>query len=338
MRDVKGEDAAGKDIGKVAESVAPPSRSTYCTRTETTTKVGVVGTHPLNSCHNRAQEPERATARMAGRREEGERERGQGGTWSTKIAEDSYYEAGTTRTKANSTLFVAFRDFKPPVAAGDRASTAEGIFSAVPGYIGVRQVRAMCFVDFEDIKSATAAMIKFQGHRGLTIDYDKDTGVATKRKREREEANESGQREAQSCAYYCARCGTKALHTGGTLLSAMPARGTDGARVVDEANGVLKSMLLEPVAGAQPALVKREKGTERQYRLGCRSCSAEVAYRSTPDVTPGKYLYVHGSALRERPLTQLEQAAASAAAARSGSLAASSAGERGGDKGVQKSN
>ena len=53
---------------------------------------------------------------------------------------------------------------------------------------------------------------------------------------------------------------------GGTLLSAMPARGTDGARVVDEANGVLKSMLLEPVAGAQPALVKREKGTERQYR------------------------------------------------------------------------
>ena len=86
---------------------------------------------------------------------------------------DSYYNAGTTRTKANSTLFVAFRDVEPPVPPEQRAPMAESMFSAIPGYIGVRQVRAMCFVDFEDIRSATAGMMKFQGHKGLTIDYDK---------------------------------------------------------------------------------------------------------------------------------------------------------------------
>ena len=266
--------------------------------------------------------------KMAGRREQGEREVGQGGTWAEKIADDSYYAAGTTRTKANSTLFVAFRDYQPAVPASERASTAEGLFSAVPGYIGVRQVRAMCFVDFEDVKSATAAMMKYQGHRGLTIDYDKDTGVATKRKRERDEATVQGQKEAQSCAYFCVRCGTKALHTGGALLSTMPARGTDGARVVDEANGALKQNLLEPVAGAQPALVKREKGTERQYRLGCRSCAAEIAYRSTPELAVGKFLYVHPATLRERPLTQLEQAKASAQAVRAAEQAAHGSAEQ----------
>ena len=191
---------------------------------------------------------------------------------------DSYYGAGATRTLANSTLFVAFRDYKPSVPSDQRAAVAEGIFSAMAGYIGVRQVRAMCFIDFEDIKSATAAMVKFQGHQGLTIDYDKDSGVASKRKRERDEYVQRGAKEALSCAYYCMQCGTKALQTNGALLSTMPKRGTDGAVVVDEANGGLKSMMLEPVAGAQPALVKREKGTERQYRLGCRSCAAEIAY------------------------------------------------------------
>ena len=226
-----------------------------------------------------------------------------------KFGVDSYYNAGTTRTKANSTLFLAFRDVQPPVPPEQRAPMTEAMFSVVPGYIGVRQVRAMCFVDFEDIKSATAAMMKYQGHNGLTIDYDKvnclpqspyrrlgvaslvcsrflpcrvlilathsvlprrgpqDTGVATKRKRQREEATQRGQHEAQSASYYCAACGTKALRTSGTLLSALPARSTDGARVVDEASDTPVTLLLEPV-GAMPDLVRRAKGVEKQFRLG----------------------------------------------------------------------
>ena len=97
---------------------------------------------------------------------------------------DSYYERGTTTTRANTTLFVAFpRD--TAVLAEARAAYCERLFGETPNYIGVRQVRNLCFVDYEDIKSATAAMMKNQGHEGLTIDYDKDSGVASKRKRYR---------------------------------------------------------------------------------------------------------------------------------------------------------
>ena len=60
-----------------------------------------------------------------------------------KFGVDSYTNLGATRTKANSTLFVAFRDVKN-VPAAERASKAEELFSAVPGYVGVRQVRSMC--------------------------------------------------------------------------------------------------------------------------------------------------------------------------------------------------
>ena len=218
---------------------------------------------------------------------------------------DSYYDRGTTKTKANSTLFVAFRDATIKVAAADRGALCERLFSECVGYVGVRQVRGMCFIDFAEIKSATAAMMRHQGHDGLTIDYDKDTGVAGKRQREGEQMTQQHQREAQSASYYCATCGTKALRTKDQLLSAMPARSTDGARVVDEASALLQ-LLLEPTVGAQPALLKREKGTERQYRLGCRSCAAVIAYRSVPQQTNGKHLYVDPSAVRERPPTQEE--------------------------------
>ena len=64
----------------------------------------------------------------------------------------------------------------------------ENLFKAIPGFLGARQVRGMSFVDFDTVKASTAAMMKFQGHRGLAIDYDKDKGVATKRKREQEQA------------------------------------------------------------------------------------------------------------------------------------------------------
>ena len=50
-----------------------------------------------------------------------------------KFGIDSYYSTAETRTKPNSTLFVAFRDASAGVPAGEaRAAFAEGIFSGQP--------------------------------------------------------------------------------------------------------------------------------------------------------------------------------------------------------------
>ncbi len=216
------------------------------------------------------------------------------------IGIDSYYESAATRTKPNSTLFISFGAAAPPKQGRD--ALVEELFSSVPGYVGVRQVRHLCFVDYEDIKSATSAMMKYQNKHGMTIDYDKDDGKAEKRKRDEDRKTERQRKQASSGDYFCVACGTKALRTSGTLLSAMPTRGTDGAVVVDEVNQ-LASLLLEPLAGAQPSLVKREKGTEKQYRLGCRSCEAPIGYTSTPrPQKPGRYLYIHATRVSERQL------------------------------------
>lgn len=115
-------------------------------------------------------------------------------------------------------------------------------------------------------------------------------------------------RRARSCgaAADCVECGTKALKTAAKLLSAMPARSTDGARVVEEPAGLEGELLLEPLPGAQPALVQRDKGKERQYRLACRSCAAVVGYRSVPLPAAGKFLYIDPAAVRETPPTPEE--------------------------------
>ena len=222
-------------------------------------------------------------------------------TEQARIDVDSYYARGTSRTKPNSTLFISFRDVKPPVPTERRASYAEALFASITGYQGVRQVRGMCFVDFDSVKASTAAMMQFQGRAGLTVDYDKDRGVATKRQRESSERTQMAQHAAASCSYYCASCGTKALRTNGKLLSTLPARGTDGARVVENEATSLEQLLLELLAGAQPARVQRAKGVEKQFRLGCRSCAEFIAYRSTPAATSGGYLYILPEKLRESP-------------------------------------
>ena len=212
---------------------------------------------------------------------------------------DSYYQAAATRTAPNSTLFVAFgRDCTVPRES--RAAHAEAVFGLLPGYIGVRAVRNLSFVDFESVKAATAAMMRLQGKDGMTIDYDKDDGKASKRKREADDQLARRQHAAQSGDYFCCRCGTKALRTSGRLLSELPSRGTDGATVVDESTQ-LERLSLEPITGSQPLLVKRAKGTEKQFRLGCRSCATPIAYRSTAAAAPGKYLYVERGTVQERP-------------------------------------
>jgi len=76
-----------------------------------------------------------------------------------KIGLDAYAALGATRTKATSTLFVrhAPRSIK--------AVHIESLFSAAKGYIGVRHVRSMFFIDFESIAEASNAMVRFQGYR-----------------------------------------------------------------------------------------------------------------------------------------------------------------------------
>eukprot|EP00900_Chrysochromulina_parva_P024114 jgi/Chrpa1/6336/Chrysochromulina_OHIO_Genome00013331-RA len=193
---------------------------------------------------------------MAGRLSAAEQER---------LEVDSYYNRSSSRTKPNSTLFISYRDVKPHVPKEERAVHAEGLFSAIQGYIGVRQVKGMCFVDFDGIKASTAGMMQYQGHNGLTIDYDKDAGVAGKRQRETDEKTARAQHAASSCSYFCVSCGTKALRTNGSLLGEFPVRGTDGAHVIDESK--LDTLLLDGIPSAQPARVQRPKGVEKQWRL-----------------------------------------------------------------------
>ena len=109
---------------------------------------------------------------------------------------DSYYNRSTSRVKASCTLYVSFKNAAPPVPTAQRALETEKIFGEQPGFCAVRQVRGTCFVDFDGIKASTAAMMKFQGQTGLTLDYDKDLGVATKRQRESTERTERAQTAA----------------------------------------------------------------------------------------------------------------------------------------------
>jgi len=46
-----------------------------------------------------------------------------------------------------------------------KAVHIESLFSAAKGYIGVRHVRSMFFIDFESIAEASNAMVRFQGYR-----------------------------------------------------------------------------------------------------------------------------------------------------------------------------
>lgn len=203
---------------------------------------------------------------------------------------DTYYAASATRTPANSTLFVS--NFGQ-VPQAEVVASIERLFGEMRGFTGVRKVRAVCFVDFDSVKAATTAMVKFQGHQlhpndaGLKIDYDKDKGVARKRKLEDEQQQERRIHQANSDDYRCAVCGTQALRTSGVLLSVLPTRSTDNAIVVDESKQ-LAELLLD--CADDPVLIRRPKGIERQYRLCCRSCRQAIAYRATP--TPQSFLYV----------------------------------------------
>uniref|UniRef100_A0A7S4FCA6 RRM domain-containing protein n=2 Tax=Chrysotila carterae TaxID=13221 RepID=A0A7S4FCA6_CHRCT len=215
------------------------------------------------------------------------------------IGLDSYANKGATRTRANSTLFV--RGFPKAVPL----SALETIFVDCPGYIGIRQVRGSCFVDFETVKTATNAMIKMQGSRiqgyqmreGLQIDYDKDVGKAVTKKRERDADIQKTHHSNRSADYFCSGCGSKAIRTNGVLLCELPTRSTDGAVVLEEEVHVSELLL---TAATEPVAIRREKGVEKQLRMTCRSCEQWLAYRPAK-VGSTAYLYVRSAVLSLSP-------------------------------------
>lgn len=83
---------------------------------------------------------------------------------------------GMTKTPQSPTLFIT------NLPQSVTMEMLEKLFASEPGFQRLRTVRHMLFIDFYDIKSATAAMRVHQNHvfdgcsvgQGIMIDYDKD--------------------------------------------------------------------------------------------------------------------------------------------------------------------
>lgn len=90
--------------------------------------------------------------------------------------------------------------------------------------------------------------------------------------------------------HYCAYCGAGALILD-ALVSELPQRGSDAARVVQLAKRHCKLMLDEGPC----VKLKRAAGlVEKQWRYLCKSCGLPLAYLSHPfaDTSANKYLYL----------------------------------------------
>eukprot|EP00746_Dinoflagellata_sp_MGD_P005911 gnl/MRDRNA2_/MRDRNA2_111458_c0_seq1.p1 gnl/MRDRNA2_/MRDRNA2_111458_c0~~gnl/MRDRNA2_/MRDRNA2_111458_c0_seq1.p1 ORF type:complete len:163 (-),score=24.01 gnl/MRDRNA2_/MRDRNA2_111458_c0_seq1:16-504(-) len=93
---------------------------------------------------------------------------------------------------------------------------------------------------------------------------------------------------------HCRKCDGPLLITDADL-SNVPKRGTDGALVLDASKVVVR---LSTVRNDQAALVRREKGIERQYTHSCSSCKQVIGYQSTPHSQELKLLYVVETAVK----------------------------------------
>ncbi|EJD01425.1 uncharacterized protein FOMMEDRAFT_126334 [Fomitiporia mediterranea MF3/22] len=100
--------------------------------------------------------------------------------------------------------------------------------------------------------------------------------------------------------YYCI-CGEFILVID-KLLTSLPRRKTDNAIIIrsqdsDEAKARVFKL---NAAAAEPILLEREGGYERQYRFTCPRCTLPVAYQTTPPpVKSGPFLYIFSGALTQ---------------------------------------
>ena len=219
-----------------------------------------------------------------------------GGTW---------VGGRSTQTAPSPTLFVTNLDSWVPL------EWVAALFSGEHGFVAFRNVRRMCFVDFNSVQAATAAMRKRQNHvfsqpgadpaiaaaaaaasssssaappvRKMLIDYDKDSR-AEKRDKQftaqvARELNATDSCEQIDLA--CAACGSFVIKLRidapkNWLL--LPRRAEDGACVIDTARFVHD---LQLVAG-EPRAIRRERGVELQHRVVCKACKLTVGYSFTP--------------------------------------------------------
>eukprot|EP00899_Mesostigma_viride_P028320 jgi/Mesvir1/8673/Mv02613-RA.1 len=201
------------------------------------------------------------------------------------------------RNLASRTLYVC------NIAAHTSTTALENLFKDMEGFLQLRRVRQMAFVDFVEKQQATNALTKSNGYRfkpdeeGLYVSYDKDDGEErggwSVRQREEEKRARSA-REATRVVYNCSACAHFCMKLA-RHLEEMPERRTDNSRVVDMA----KDMCLLAVVKGEVKTIKREKGLEKQYRYNCELCDICIAYRPVPFTQETKFIYVFPNALVE---------------------------------------
>lgn len=194
------------------------------------------------------------------------------------------------------------------VAASTTTADLSSLFKDLDGFVALRRVRTMCFVDFESKQQATSAIWRTNGHKfnpdeeGVLVSYDKDDneerGGWSVRKRE-EEKRKRQEVDATRVQYQCSACSHFCVKLARPLTE-LPSRKTDGSRVIDMAKDLVHLMC----AKGGVKLLKREKGTEKQYRYNCELCDLCVGYRSVPYEEETKFMYILPKALTRKNAEQ----------------------------------
>ncbi|BBN17592.1 hypothetical protein MPTK1_7g15590 [Marchantia polymorpha subsp. ruderalis] len=161
---------------------------------------------------------------------------------------------------------------------------------------------------FVAFRRATAAIWRTNSHKfsptdeGILVSYDKDDneerGGWSVRKRE-DEKRKRQETDATRIHYHCSACSHFCLKLV-VPLTELPARKTDGSRVVDMAKDLVHLMC----AKGGVKLLKREKGTEKQFRYNCELCDLCVGYRPVSYEQETKFMYVLPEALSRRDAEQ----------------------------------
>jgi len=132
---------------------------------------------------------------------------------------------------------------------------------------------------------------------------------------------------------FCRLCRAPVLFASpGTALAALPARRTDGARVLAEAGARARAgALVQTLARAGGAARLRRAGgaLEAQHALLCPRCGVRVGYRAAPLGAAAPFTYVHEGALAEEPRDAVAGAGAAREAAAAAEQAAGGAGPGG---------
>lgn len=210
--------------------------------------------------------------------------------------------AGTTRTAANSTLFVA--NIAPPVSMAQ----VEELFQREPGFFSFRTVRRMAFVDFSTVPHANLAMRKHQHHhfpewgenneKKLLIDYDKDPRAKRNKQFEKQYQQQVTLEDKNVTRIFCGACATFCVSLKippPKEFSTLPRRKTDGNVVVNSK----KYLKIKRLTKGAVTKIKRDGGIEVQYRWQCGGCGIPVAYQSEPHETGAKHILLITTAIVE---------------------------------------